>query len=115
MRNFINCDVCPSKFKVKKYSKPFIGYVDREPVYKWFYRCPNCEYEHVVRLYHSSTNKWYDKMILAKVGMQMYRYTVMQYQKYLIEYEIAKEELDKANKGLVRKLNLSRQNEGIIN
>ncbi|MEC1155641.1 hypothetical protein [Cytobacillus horneckiae] len=104
--NFVVCKGCKGKFRNKNTHKPFVGYYNREPVYKHFYSCPSCNYEHVIRLYHPTTNKWYDEVMCLDLSLCMHQYNIVEYQKTLIDYEIAIEELNKANNKIKRKLGL---------
>lgn len=100
------CEVCPCRFKVRDLNKPFIGYVDSEPVYEHSYSCPSCKHKHVVRLYHSTTNIWHDKCMTSEIGLRINRYKIMEYQMALLEHEQAKMEFDKAMDRLKKELGI---------
>ncbi|MGD6896097.1 hypothetical protein [Bacillus infantis] len=97
---------CDAKHIKLDIVRPWVGYFNYEPVYEHSHTCKTCNYKHVIRLYHSSTNWWYEKVTLAEMGLVLRKYTVVEYQQELLKLEEAQKELDKANERIREALNL---------
>jgi hypothetical protein len=96
--NFITCDVCPCKFRVKKLNKPYLGmYEDGNPVFHWHYDCPNCHKRYTVRFYNKSVNVFYDRVRSIEFSLYLNRKVEEKCEPLRKEYEIAKVELEEIN------------------
>jgi hypothetical protein len=95
--NFTKCDVCPTRFRVKKLNKPYIGMYKDKPVFHWYYDCPNsdCRKRHTVRFYNQFINTYYDKVMSLQFSLFLYRKDEEKCNQLLKEYEIANDELEK--------------------
>ncbi|MEH6957779.1 hypothetical protein [Neobacillus drentensis] len=85
----IKCDVCPTQFKAKV-KKIKVGYYKGKSVILHYLECPVCKHIHVTKWNTPAVNKWSDKVFMTEWNMRMYRKKPEVYEKYLLEYEIAK-------------------------
>ncbi|MCA1027327.1 hypothetical protein LCM23_14600 [Cytobacillus kochii] len=104
--SFIDCEYCGDMIRPNTLRKLFVGYYNREPVYKHHYPCNSCGGEMVIRYYHSSTNKWYDKVMMCKLSLDFDRGNEDKIKDILLDLEIAEDALNKANKKIINKLGL---------
>lgn len=113
--NLTKCDICPSQFRVKKLNKPYIGMYKDKPVLHWHYSCVRCGHVHTVRFYNQFVNQYYDKVMSLDFSLYLNRKDGEKYGQLLIEYEIAKEELEMVNQEIMKVLgeNKKRKNTSI--
>jgi hypothetical protein len=91
---FITCDQCSSRFRVKKFNKPYVGKYEGKPVFHHHYNCVECGYVYTVRLWNEFVNPYFDKVIGLEFSMIFNRKDKVKYRELLCEYEIAEKELD---------------------
>ncbi|WP_061912190.1 hypothetical protein [Geobacillus sp. B4113_201601] len=92
---FVECERCPTTFKVKKIKKDMVGFYYGDPVYHHYYECVRCKYKHTVKIDTPSVNIWTDRMFMLKWYMQIYRKDEKKCEELAREYEIAKREAEK--------------------
>ncbi|WP_410891683.1 hypothetical protein [Neobacillus sp. 204] len=68
-----------------------------KPVFQWHYVCPVCKHVHTVRFYNEFINTYFDKVTRIEFDMWLNRKDKEKHNQLLVEYEIAKGELEKIN------------------
>lgn len=91
------CDNCPTRFRVKQLNKPYVGMYKDKPVFHWHYICPVCGHVHTVRFYNEFVNRIYDEVMRLEFELWLHRKDEEKHERLLMEYEIAKMELEMIN------------------
>lgn len=87
---------CDNRFRVKYVDKPFVGYFNKEPVFHWYFLCPD-GHVNFVRFYNKFVNPYYDEMKLKEVAMLFSKWDKEKFEELKIEFKQAEEELERIN------------------
>lgn len=90
------CKVCPSRFRLTKIHKPYVGMYKDKPVFHWHYFCPHGHY-HFVRYWNEYVNEYFDRVIMLEFSLITYRKDAEKVRELEKELLVAREELDRIN------------------